>query len=289
MPDDIITDAFKSMFPELKRHLDMTTLRHWSKKIANAKNVLNKSGEKYYSQNDEDGILLEILNRINKKKGSFLEIGVAGLSWHPRLEKRNGTENNTIILLMLGWKGIWIDSRDINIRLDENSILKFDKKFITKNNCTETVEKNLELLKLEKKDISVISVDIDGNDFYIVQKLLDNKFVPDCLIVEYNSKFPPPILYNLEYDENYKWTGYDNQGTSLQYWMDHLEKFNYKLVCCNITGSNAFFVNKKYSEKFKDIPKNINDIFYPADYNWFVTAGHAASPKTIEYFANKKT
>ena len=29
-----------------------------------AKNILNKSGKKYYSQNDEDGILLEILNRI---------------------------------------------------------------------------------------------------------------------------------------------------------------------------------------------------------------------------------
>ena len=79
MSDDIITDAFKSMFPELKRHLDMTTLRHWSKKIANAKNILNKSGEKYYSQNDEDGILLEILNRINKKKGFFFRI------WSSRL------------------------------------------------------------------------------------------------------------------------------------------------------------------------------------------------------------
>ena len=42
MPDDIITDAFKSMFPELKRHLDITTLRHWSKKMANTKNILNK-------------------------------------------------------------------------------------------------------------------------------------------------------------------------------------------------------------------------------------------------------
>jgi DNA-binding transcriptional MerR regulator len=84
MTDNIITDAFKSMFPELKRHLDMTTLRHWSKKIANAKNILNKSGKKYYSQNDEDGILLEILNRIKKKGGSFLEIGVAGLSWTSR-------------------------------------------------------------------------------------------------------------------------------------------------------------------------------------------------------------
>ena len=38
MPDDIITDAFKSMFPELKRYLDMSTLRHWSNKMAIAKN-----------------------------------------------------------------------------------------------------------------------------------------------------------------------------------------------------------------------------------------------------------
>jgi len=35
---------------------------------------------------------------------------------------------------------------------------------------------------------------------------------------------------------------------------------------------------------YEDIPKNINDIFYPADYNWFITSGHIAFPKTIEYF-----
>ena len=38
-----------------------------------------------------------------------------------------------------------------------------------------------------------------------------------------------------------------------------------------------------------DIPKNIKDIFYPADYNWFLTSGHAVSTKKIEYFANKKS
>ena len=83
----------KGKYPEVLRHLDMLVLRHWSKKISNAKNILNKSGKKFYSQNDEDGILLEILKRIKKNNGSFIEIGVAG------------TENNTIILLMLGWKG----------------------------------------------------------------------------------------------------------------------------------------------------------------------------------------
>ena len=71
MSNKNLLDIFNRMFPELKRHLDMTTLRHWSKKMSDSKNILNKSGKKYYSQNDEDGILLEILNRINKKKDHF--------------------------------------------------------------------------------------------------------------------------------------------------------------------------------------------------------------------------
>ena len=60
MSDENFINIFKSMYPELKRHLDMTTLRHWGKKISESKNILNKYGKKYFSQNDEDGILLEI-------------------------------------------------------------------------------------------------------------------------------------------------------------------------------------------------------------------------------------
>ena len=69
---------YKNLFPLMKRHLDMLTLRHWDKKISSSKNILNKSGMKFYSQNDEDGILMEILRRIDIKKGSFLKLVFAG-------------------------------------------------------------------------------------------------------------------------------------------------------------------------------------------------------------------
>ena len=266
----------KGKYPEVLRHLDMLVLRHWSKKISNAKNILNKSGKKFYSQNDEDGILLEILKRIKKNNGSFIEIGVAG------------TENNTIILLMLGWKGIWIDSQKIDINLNENSRLKFIKEFIDKDNCIKTLERGLQKLNLKNKDINVISIDIDGNDFFIAETLLNNGYKPDCLIVEYNAKFPPPILYNMPYDKNYVWKGHDDQGNSIQHWVNFFEKFGYKLVCCNITGANAFFINNKHNDKFNDIPTDINNIYYAPDYNWFAQTGHPTSTKTIEYFANKK-
>ena len=60
--------VYRNIFPLIKRHLDMLMLRHWDKKINVSKNILNKSGRKFYSQSDEDGILMEILNRINKNK-----------------------------------------------------------------------------------------------------------------------------------------------------------------------------------------------------------------------------
>ena len=75
MPDDIITDAFKSMFPELKRHLDMTTLRHWSKKIANAKNILNKlpvSASNLYAKNVFN-FISNLYDKENKKININLE------------------------------------------------------------------------------------------------------------------------------------------------------------------------------------------------------------------------
>ena len=281
MSDSEFIKVYRNIFPLIKRHLDMLMLRHWDKKIEKTKNILNKSGRKFYSQSDEDGILMEILNRLQIKKGTFLEVGVCGLN------SNNGTENNTIILLMMGWNGVWIDGVDLDLKLSDKGKLKFIKKFLNKENCLETLDNVVEQSKINKKDFNVISVDIDGMDFYITETILKNGFEPDCFIVEYNGKFPPPIIYNMPYKENYVWKGGDEVGSSIQFWVNFFKKFNYQLVCCNITGTNAFFVNNKHSEKFNDIPEDINQIFYPPDYNWFTQTGHQASIETIEYFINK--
>lgn len=274
---------FNSIYPMMKRHLDMLTQRHWDQKILNAKNILNKKGKKFFSQNDEDGILLEILKRIEINKGSFLEIGVSKSYGNTK-----GTENNTIILLMNDWKGIWIDAEDIDLKLSKDSRLSFTKKTLNKDNCIEVVEDCLKKNSLSHNDINVVSVDIDGNDFYIAEQILKCGLQPDCFIVEYNSKFPPPIKYNMPYNEDYIWKGGDDQGSSLSFWENFFVDQGYRLVCCNITGTNAFFINTKYNEKFEDIPKDINQIYYAPDYNWFTQIGHTTNPRTIEYFANKK-
>src|SRR5512146_745114 len=61
-------------------------------------NPLSRCGMKCFSQTDEDGITLEILRRIRSlESGTFAEFGVG-----------NGSENNTLILKALGWKGFWV-------------------------------------------------------------------------------------------------------------------------------------------------------------------------------------
>ena len=42
---------------------------------------------------------------------------------------------------------------------------------------------------LNIKNIDVISLDLDGNDYHLTEELLLNKVNPKLFIVEYNSKF----------------------------------------------------------------------------------------------------
>jgi len=62
------------------------------------KRILASYGYKVFSQFDEDGIIDEIFKRIGTTNKTFIEFGVG-----------DGTENNTIYLLLQGWKGLWIE------------------------------------------------------------------------------------------------------------------------------------------------------------------------------------
>ena len=93
------------------------------------KKCLEYYGFKVYSQNDEDGILEEIFNRVGTTNKIFIEFGV-----------QNGLECNTHYLLFKGWRGLWIDGDEDYIKeihekfapVLENGQLKFLRAFITR-------------------------------------------------------------------------------------------------------------------------------------------------------------
>ncbi len=77
--------------------------RYWEQTLATPRYAdprrLLRYGAKAYSQNDEDGILAEIFRRIGTKEKTFVEIGAGA-----------GLENNTLALLVQGWRGLWVES-----------------------------------------------------------------------------------------------------------------------------------------------------------------------------------
>ncbi|WP_222435678.1 hypothetical protein [Fluviispira vulneris] len=236
------------------------------------RNPLNSFGKKCFSQTDEDGITLEILKRLNCiEGGTFAEFGVG-----------NGTENNTLILKALGWKGFWVGGEDLvfPIKQPKQSFI-YIKDWVTLDNILSLTSDGIK--KIGSKEIDVISLDLDGNDIYFVDKLLANGYLPKLFIVEYNAKFPPPVKWQIDYNPKHFWQGDDYFGASLSSYIDLFKKYGFLLVCCNShTGANAFFIRGEYSEKFKDIPQDIESIYVAPRYYLYHSFGHKNSIKTIE-------
>jgi len=210
------------------------------------------AGYKVYSQSDEDGIIAEIFRRIGEGGRLFVEIGCG-----------SGTENNTHTLVLKGWRGTWIDGgRD---KIDhiaqwiplESARLRVICAFVTSESAAELV--TTALARHQAKELDLLSVDIDGNDLYVLQKILAT-VRPRVVVAEYNGKFPPPLSLAIAYNATHTWAVDDYYGGSLQALVDGLP--GYRLVACNLSGANAFFVRDDLADRFAAYP--IEALFQPA-------------------------
>ncbi|HEY4366946.1 MAG TPA: FkbM family methyltransferase [Steroidobacteraceae bacterium] len=236
-------------------------------------------GRKVYSQTDEDGFICEIFNRIGTTDRSFVEFGIG-----------NGLENNSYALLFSGWKGIWIEgdpraTEEICRALPKTiaaGALKVINSFITRDNINELLSPTG-----ASREIDLLSVDIDGNDFHVFDAITIVR--PRVVVIEYNAKFPPPIVFCMDYDASHVWSGDDCFGASLQFLEVALRRKGYALVGCSLTGANAFFVREDLvADKFL-APFTAQNHYEPARYHLTQTSsGHRASFSALERSASAR-
>lgn len=217
--------------------------------------VLN--GQKSYSQNDEDGIIAEIFDRIGIARRRFFEIGSG-----------NGMENNTLFWLKQGWNGVWVDGGESNaqfieryfsIPIDEQR-LHFIHEIITSENINQLVRST----PYADQEIDLLSIDIDGNDYYIFEAL--NTLNARLVVIEYNARFPAPIKWRQPYAADYMWDGSDWFGASLQSMCDLFKCKGYTLVSCNVTGANSFFVRDDLLGDHFPLAGDAKALFQPPRY-----------------------
>ena len=155
------------------------------------------------------------------------------------------------------------------------------EKWITRENISSIVKSGMKYFKI--KSLDLISLDLDGNDYYLIKKLLEEKIFPKIFILEYNAKFPPPIKFKIKYNSNHQWEQDDYFGSSIETLNELLSSYGYKLICCNShTGANCFFINHKYKNLFKDIPNQIEKIYSPPRYFSSKSMMHKKSVKLIK-------
>ena len=259
------------MFNELNNYIisynfvikNKLSLSGWQEDVIYKKGSnLAKYEKKFFSQNNEDGITLEIIKRLNINNGYYVEFGT-----------ENANECNTRILReQHNWNGLLMDGNHSNDKIG------LKKEFITKENIIDLFKKYD-----VPKNFNLLSIDIDFNDFYVLYEILKNYSI-DIIILEYNAYFLPNEDAIVKYNPNGGWDGYSNYfGASLLSFQKLLNKFGYNLIYTENRGVNAFFVNNKHSSKF-DYVDEIDILYNTAKYGSGPRGGsHIDYTKIREY------
>jgi hypothetical protein len=231
----------------------------------NSPKRLEAFGYRSFSQNDEDGIIEEIFRRIGAHASTFVEFGVG-----------DGLENNSRLLLYRGWSGLWMEA-------DGATVGKISRAF-----QAELATKRLQLLRTlittdninalidsaGLGEIDLVSIDIDGNDYWIWQAIAAR---PRVVIIEYNAKFRPSLQWVMEYDPEHRWNGTDYHGAALQSLANLGRSKGYTLVGCGLAGVNAFFVRDDLVGDWFAEP-DVTSLYNPPRFylRSFLSCGHPA-------------
>lgn len=190
------------------------------------------------SQYGEDGILRYIFQHVGIKTHTFIEFGI-----------QSGREcNSAHLALSEGWSGLFIEgdpkhaawAREYYERMlkAESGRVKVKCGFLTKDNI------NKQLGPGCCDELDLLSIDIDGNDYWIWQAISAR---PRVVAIEYNAVFgatePLSVPYDPVFQRNSRGDGM-YFGASLAALTKLGNERGYALVGCSANGINAFFVRR---------------------------------------------
>jgi hypothetical protein len=214
---------------------------------------------KIFSQWGDDGIIQFLIRNVVIENEIFIEFGV-----------ENYQESNTRFLLMNNnWKGWVMDGSEDNIQFIRNSYyywkyeLTAKDVFITKENVNGLISET----KLE--NIGLLHIDIDGNDYFILEELDLNLINPSIIIMEYNADLGYDRRLSIPYSSDFNRTvsHFSNLyfGASLAALVYVASKKGYVLIGCDISGTNAYFVRRDLLND-KVIESTIIDAYKPCKF-----------------------
>lgn len=196
-----------------------------------------------WSQNGEDGILRHLITDPEIPR-EFVEIGF------------HATECNCIRLaLRHGFSGTFFDADSEKCGVTSAALEAHGIPCRAKHLFAD-VENIVPAMRESRtpERIGVLSIDIDGNDLWLMERIIES-FDADIIVVEYNASFGPLRSVSVPYEREFDRKGTIWHGASIQALNRVAERNSeYFLAGCDSKGINAFFLNSRHSPYFDDVP-----------------------------------
>ena len=192
------------------------------------------------SQNEEDGIIYELIGRCRLEYRRFVALGCG----------TNGG-NSGFLAHEMGWKGLMVDGDQGKLatarRRFANAKVKCVHSWITRDEVDSLIT-NAGL----DGEIGMLSVDIDGNDYWIWEAV--SACSPHLVVIEYNSLFGPKRSVTVPYDERFDRHAHPKAkdgkaiyfGASIEALVRLGRSKGYRLVAVEPRGVNAFFLRNDF-------------------------------------------
>jgi len=221
---------------------------------------LSDASYNIFTYHGEDGILLYILKQIRNVPSTFIDIGSGDCI----------KSNCALLAYHFGWNGIFIDMNEKQLEIGKSFYnrkikaglnIKFVKEQVTAENINEMLRSNL-----EKSEIGLLSIDIDGNDYWI-WKATDT-IRPRIVVIEAKVEFGLRNVIVPYGPQNHHSVDKKYNGASVEAMKRLGEKKGYKLIGANKQGYNLFFVRNEENILSESIDEILSDTstlnsFYP--------------------------
>ncbi len=191
-----------------------------------------------HSQNGEDGILLYLFALLGTTNRRVVEIGAG-----------NGIECNAANLIVNhGWLGLLVDGDEAKVAAGRAFYAKCSTTWVSPPTLVSswvTVDSVNQLIADHgfAGDVDLLSIDVDGNDYWIFRALWVVR--PRAIVLEFNAELGPVVSVSVPYDPDFRLDHTVKPyrcGASLAAFAALAARKGYRLVGVHSLGFNAFFV-----------------------------------------------
>ncbi len=208
-----------------------------------------------YSQHGEDGVIAALLEKIPVRHKYLVEFGADdGINMS---NSRNLIQNGN-------WAALLIE-RDQRSFSKLRLLYKCNCNVITLNEFV-TADNINELFRQAAvpNDFELLSIDIDGPDYYVWEGLTD--FQPRIVIIEYNSSIPPDREYVVGQSEATALGGTSREGASILSLYKLGKEKGDNLIYCELTEGNLFFIHESCKQYLDYIELTPSELYQPPQF-----------------------